>query len=75
MCDFAVSTQELTARFGASPATLRAMFEGADAAFDHLLDVTDRGLAIPPGARPLTRMIARYFDTYDSARARHSSAI
>ncbi len=75
MCDFAVSTQELTARFGASSATLRAMFQGADAAFDHLLHVTDRGLAIPPGARPLIRMIARYFDTYDSADARHSSAI
>jgi oxygen-independent coproporphyrinogen-3 oxidase len=75
MCEFAVSTQELTARFAASSDTLRAMFEGADAAFDHLLDVTDRGLAIPPGARPLTRMIVRYFDTYDTAQARHSSAI
>ncbi|WP_375173803.1 oxygen-independent coproporphyrinogen III oxidase [Pseudooceanicola sp.] len=75
LCDFFVSTKELVAEFGLTSDGARALFEGANAAFDHLLSVTPAGLQIPPAARPLTRMIARYFDRYDSADARHSSAI
>ena len=75
MCDFEVRTEELIARFGLSAGDVREMFEGADRMFDGMLEVTDRGLAIPPRARPLTRMIARHFDSYDSAGARHSAAI
>ena len=33
------------------------------------------GFVIPDRARPLTRMIARAFDAYDSEKAKHSSAI
>jgi oxygen-independent coproporphyrinogen-3 oxidase len=36
---------------------------------------TEDAFLIPHRARPLTRMIARAFDAYDSARAQHSSAI
>jgi oxygen-independent coproporphyrinogen-3 oxidase len=40
-----------------------------------MVRVTDEGFFIPERARPLTRMIARTFDAYDSAKAQHSSAI
>jgi oxygen-independent coproporphyrinogen-3 oxidase len=40
-----------------------------------MVTVTDQAFVIPARARPLTRMIARAFDAYDSAKARHSSAI
>eukprot|EP00903_Cladosiphon_okamuranus_P021333 g19603.t1 len=75
MCDFAVSTQSLTEAFGTSPATLRAMFDVVNARFESCLEVTDRGLTIPPAARPLTRMVARAFDAFDDQKTRHSSAI
>ena len=75
MCDFAVSSDELTQDFGLSPATARAMFDKVNADFENVLDVSDRGLSIPVEARPLTRMIARAFDDFDTAGARHSSAI
>ncbi|WP_276717241.1 oxygen-independent coproporphyrinogen III oxidase [Pseudooceanicola nitratireducens] len=75
MCDFAVSTQSLTEAFGTSPATLRAMFDAVNARFESCLEVTERGLTIPPAARPLTRMVARAFDAFDDQKTRHSSAI
>ena len=75
MCDFTVSTKELKDHYGHSPEKSRAMFDQVNAQFEGLLRVTPEGLTIPPAARPLTRMIARAFDTYDSAMARHSSAI
>jgi oxygen-independent coproporphyrinogen III oxidase len=40
-----------------------------------MVKVSDEGLLIPERAKPLTRMIARAFDAYDSAKAKHSSAI
>lgn len=75
MCDFFVSTSELVARFGVSADMLKVRFDRVNAQFEYLLRVSDRGLAIPPDARPLTRMIARAFDAYTSSDARHSSAI
>ncbi|WP_375688762.1 oxygen-independent coproporphyrinogen III oxidase [Pseudooceanicola sp. LIPI14-2-Ac024] len=75
MCDFAVSTDELTRDFGLAPTRAREMFMAVNRAFEGLLDVSAEGLRIPPEVRPLTRMIARFFDAYDMAQARHSSAI
>ncbi|MGI3170264.1 oxygen-independent coproporphyrinogen III oxidase [Pseudooceanicola sp. C21-150M6] len=75
MCDFAISTEELSRDWGLTPGTARAMFDRVNAGFDGLLIVDDQGLRIPVAARPLTRMIARAFDAYDMAGARHSSAI
>lgn len=75
MCDFAVSSAELARDFGLSAGQARAMFDKVNTEFEHLLVVTDAGLSIPEGVRPLTRMIARAFDGFDTAGARHSSAI
>ncbi|TAG31737.1 MAG: coproporphyrinogen III oxidase, partial [Rhodobacterales bacterium] len=75
MCDFTVSRAELLADFDASPARIEALFQAAMAEFGSMLTLTAAGLSIPDRARPLTRMIARAFDAYDTAQARHSSAV
>ena len=75
MCDFVVRTAEICQNFDISPTRLRGLFADVAARFNGLLQVSDEGLAIPPAARPLTRMVARAFDTYVMDTARHSSAI
>lgn len=75
MCDFAVSRAELLGGFDVTPARLETLFQTAAAEFGSMVQVTDEALLIPERARPLTRMIARTFDAYDSADARHSPAV
>lgn len=75
MCDFRISTAEITRDYDISPAKLTAMYKDANSQFENLLSVTDAGLFIPPEARSLTRMVARVFDAYNLSRAGHSSAI
>jgi oxygen-independent coproporphyrinogen III oxidase len=75
MCDFRVSRAELLAGFDTTPARIDALFQSAAAAFGDMVCVTNEGFFIPDRARPLTRMIARAFDAYDSAKAKHSSAV
>ncbi len=75
MCDFFVSRAELLASFDASPARIEALFQNAMAEFGSMLHLGPEGLSIPERGRPLTRMIARAFDAYDTAQARHSSAV
>ena len=75
MCDFRVSRAELLRDFDVTPARIEALFQAAAAEFGDMLRVTGEGFFIPERARPLTRMIARAFDAYDSAKAQHSSAI
>jgi oxygen-independent coproporphyrinogen-3 oxidase len=75
MCDFAVQKDELLANFATTDARLDELFRAAKAAFGDMLRVTKDGVFIPENARPLTRMIARAFDAYDTAQARHSSAV
>ena len=75
MCDFAVDQAELIRDFGASPEWVADQFSTVRAAFPEMLTLRDGVLAIPPHARPLTRMIARHFDAYDHAKAKHSAAI
>jgi oxygen-independent coproporphyrinogen-3 oxidase len=75
MCDFRVLRAELLADHDTTAARIEAMFQVAKAEFGDMLRLTDEGLFIPERARPLTRMIARAFDAYDTAKAKHSSAI
>jgi oxygen-independent coproporphyrinogen III oxidase len=75
MCDFAVSRSELLANFDVSPARLDALFRAAADEFAGMVRVTEDGFQIPERARPLTRMIARAFDAFNVAEARHSSAV
>ncbi len=75
MCDFRVSRGELLERFAVSEARLDEMFAVATGRFPGMTVPGPEGLAIPPRARPLTRMIARAFDAYDLSKAGHSSAV
>lgn len=75
MCDFRVNRAELIRDFGATDQRLTELFRTAAKAFDGWVDVDTEGLAIPPKARPLARMIARAFDAYDQTKAQHSAAI
>ncbi|WP_374435067.1 oxygen-independent coproporphyrinogen III oxidase [Tabrizicola sp.] len=75
MCDFFVSRAELLRDFDVTPARIEALFQRAAEEFGDMVRVTEEGFLIPERARPLTRMIARAFDAYDSAKAKHSSAI
>ncbi len=75
MCDFRIDAAEIRDRFGIAGPALTRLFEDVAAAFPGLLDVTAAGLAIPPEARPLTRMVARHLDAYELSTAGHSSAI
>ena len=75
MCDFRVSFAELAQEFGAGAAQMAPMLAAVQAQFGDMVQVTAEALVIPPRARPLTRMIARAFDTYDQSKAKHSAAI
>ncbi|MDG1738133.1 MAG: oxygen-independent coproporphyrinogen III oxidase [Paracoccaceae bacterium] len=75
MCDFKVSASEIVRDFDITSTKLRAYFDDVNRAFDGLLKVSDEMLFIPEAVRPLTRIIARHFDAYDMAWAKHSSAI
>lgn len=75
MCDFRVSRDELLQDFDVSAARIDSLFLSAKAEFGDMVRLTEDSFFIPERARPLTRMIARAFDAYDSAKARHSSAI
>ena len=75
MCDFFVSRDELLRDFNVTPSRLESLLQGAVAEFDTMVQVTTKGFVIPDRAKPLTRMIARAFDAYDTAKARHSAAI
>jgi oxygen-independent coproporphyrinogen-3 oxidase len=75
MCDFRVSRDEVLQDFGVSTSRIDALFQSAAAAFGDMVQITEDGFFIPERARPLTRMIARAFDAYDSEKAIHSSAV
>jgi oxygen-independent coproporphyrinogen-3 oxidase len=75
MCDFRADRAELVRDFGVAPERLDALFAAARDRFGAMVRVDEGGLSIPPQARPLTRMIARVFDAYDTAGARHSAAV
>jgi oxygen-independent coproporphyrinogen-3 oxidase len=75
MCDFFVSRAELLRDFDTTPPQIETLFQRAAAEFGDMVRVAEEGFYIPERARPLTRMIARAFDAYDSEKAKHSSAI
>jgi oxygen-independent coproporphyrinogen-3 oxidase len=75
MCDFRIDTAELVRDHDTTEAEVTAMFRHANAEFEDMLVIDEKGLFVPPDARPLTRIIARSFDAYDLSSAGHSSAI
>ena len=75
MCDFSVSRQDLADRFPEEMALADSLLSGAAITFGDTVRLTEQGLRITDEARPLARIIARYFDAYDMSEQAHASAI
>ncbi len=75
MCDFRVDRNEIRAHHNIDAAALTALFETVADQFDGFVVANEDGLHITKEGRPLTRMVARAFDTYDLSKTGHSSAI
>ena len=75
MCDFFVDARELVDRHGATPSQLAALFKPVAEAFEGFVDLGPEGLRIRDEGHPLTRMIARQFDSFDLSTAGHSTAV
>ncbi|MCB1357305.1 MAG: oxygen-independent coproporphyrinogen III oxidase [Maritimibacter sp.] len=75
LCDFRADLGAVAAEHGVARATVEAMAEGLDEAMPGTITLKDGVLTILDDARPLARMIARYFDAYDMSTARHSQAV
>jgi oxygen-independent coproporphyrinogen-3 oxidase len=75
MCEFRIDADEMIQQFGITRDALNDLLEKTAKTFNGLLQVSEKGLFVPQEARPLTRMIARSFDSYELSKAGHSSAI
>jgi len=75
MCDFRIDADELARDFGTSRDGILSLFAQTRTEFGDFVGVTANSLTIPDHARPLTRIIARSFDTYALAETGHSSAV
>jgi oxygen-independent coproporphyrinogen-3 oxidase len=75
MCDFRINADDLIQNFGARLEDIQSLFAAARKEFGDFVDVTANSLTLPDRAKPLTRIIARSFDTYALARTGHSSAV
>ena len=74
LCQFQVRVSDICDNHDIHPTTLIDRFVQVNARFENVLNVTEKGLIIPPEARPLTRMIAREFDAYSLSDTGHSCA-
>jgi oxygen-independent coproporphyrinogen-3 oxidase len=75
LCDFHISRDEILRDFPINPPDLDALLSGVAAEFEDLLRCDATGLTVLPEGRPLARMVARSFDTYDQSKAKHSAAV
>lgn len=75
MCDFQIRAEEFIADHGFDAASLARLFAPVTARFGAMVECDAAGLRITSQGRPLTRMIARMFDSYDMAASGHSVAI
>ncbi|MEL6642955.1 MAG: oxygen-independent coproporphyrinogen III oxidase [Pseudomonadota bacterium] len=75
MCQFSIDYAALAKDLNVTPESLASLAHGIDEVFPDMLDHDENGLRIRSKARPLTRMIARYFDAYALNRDGHSGAI
>lgn len=75
MCDFRVTYDVLHKQFSLSQTDFDAFATDVAAAFPKMLSISHAAIEICEHARPLTRMIAKHFDTYAMSQAQHSSAV
>ena len=74
LCQFQARISDICDHHDIHPTALIDRFEQVNARFENLLNVTETRFLIPPQAQPLTRMIARQFDTYSLSDTGHSYA-
>lgn len=74
MCDFAIDDATLADSFGAFATELEPIHAQVLADFDGFLTRAATGVAIPSQGRPLTRIIAQYYDGYADTTAIYSKA-
>jgi oxygen-independent coproporphyrinogen III oxidase len=75
MCEFRIDPAVIASRLGHRPAALEPLLQQLARAFGDVVTLDGTCLTIPPPARPLTRLIARALDAYDSGPGQHSAAI
>ncbi|MEZ5721713.1 MAG: oxygen-independent coproporphyrinogen III oxidase [Paracoccaceae bacterium] len=75
LCDFRADLRAVAAENDVAPDGVLAMADGLHEALPGTTTLEDGVLTILDDARPLARIIARYFDAYDMASARHSQAV
>ena len=74
MCDFALDRTELAETFGAAAGALDPVHAEVAARYGDLVSLDAERLAIHPGGRPLTRIIASAYDAHLDGGARFSRA-
>ena len=75
LCDFHVSRAEILRDFPIGDDALDSLLSSVASEFGNFLSLDASGLSILPEGRPLARMVARCFDTYDQSKAKHSAAV
>ncbi|MAM62165.1 oxygen-independent coproporphyrinogen III oxidase [Maritimibacter sp. UBA3975] len=75
LCDFEADLPAIARGLGEDPATALALADGLAETLPGTVSLDDGVLSIRPDARPLARIIARYFDAYEMNEAGHSQAV
>lgn len=75
LCDFAIDFPQLDAMDPIGATRCRQIAGHVASYFGDLVAFSGDAFVIPPAARPLTRLIAQWFDGYEVASTAHSSAI
>jgi len=75
LCDFHVSRAEILRDFPVAAPMLDDLLARVAGEFDGFVRLDASGLTILPDGRPLARIVARSFDTYDQSKAKHSAAV
>ncbi len=75
LCDFKVDLAATADEMGADRATTIALADGLAESMPGSVDMVNGVLSIRDSARPLTRIIARYFDAYEMNASGHSQAV
>ncbi|MEM1361354.1 MAG: oxygen-independent coproporphyrinogen III oxidase, partial [Pseudomonadota bacterium] len=75
MCSFEIDIPAIRQDFGLGRDDLTPLLTEVSNQFPGAISLTDIRFAIRPEGRPLTRMIARAFDTFELSKSGHSAAI
>jgi oxygen-independent coproporphyrinogen-3 oxidase len=75
LCEFRADLGAIAASFGVSKAGVVAMTEGLEAALPGTTELAEGVLTIRDEARPVARIIARFFDAYEMSESGHSQAV